>query len=197
MITVNTFFEKISYKEIVASLVDVMAANFEEFSADHARFNETISLLENELGEGGSPSVSDEIDAICQQIGSILLFSCFLGLKANLDHFINPICRTFLDVDSDIYLREDVVKRLPDYQNAQNMQEKFYAGLSPAQKDKYVNIIAYISHLETIGPKLAHYYGYVLGNQFFPHVIPGYVADYQLTLQYRHMLEEYFGIRIN
>ena len=196
MISVNTFIEKTSYKEIVASLVDVMAANFEEFAADQVRFNETISLLKNELGEGISPSVSDEIDAISQQIGSSLLFSCFLGLKANLDHFVDPICRTFLDVDSDIYLREDVAGQLPDYQNALRMQEKFYAVLSPAQKDKYVNIIAYITHLETVGPKLAHYYGYVLGNQLFPHMIPGYVVDYQLTLQYRRMLEEYLGTRI-
>lgn len=196
MISVNTFFEKISYKEIVASLVDAMTANFEEFAADQARFNETITLLENELGEGISPSVSDETDAICQQIGSSLLFSCFLGLKANLDHFIDPICRTFLDVDPDIYLREDIAEQLPDYKNALRVQEKFYTVLSPAQKDKYVNIIAYISHLETVGPKLAHYYGYVLGNQLFPRVIPGYVSDYQLTLEYRRMLEKYFEIRI-
>lgn len=197
MISVNTHFEKISYKEIVASFVDVIAAHFEEFAEDQARFNETITLLENELGEGGTPSVSDEIDAIYQQIGTCLLFSCYLGLKANLDHFIDPVCRTFLDVDPDIYLREDVVQQLPDYQNALRVQEQFYAGRSSAQKDKYENIIAYISHLETVGPKLAHYYGYVLGNQFFPHVIPGYISDAQLTLQYRSMLEEYFGIRIN
>ena len=55
---------------------------------------------------------------------------------------------------------------------------------------------AEISHLETVGPKLAHYYGYVLGNQLFPHVIPGYVADPQLTLRYRHTLEAYFGVHI-
>lgn len=96
MISVNTFIEKTSYKEIVASLVDVMAANFEEFAADQVRFNETISLLKNELGEGISPSVSDEIDAISQQIGSSLLFSCFLGIKANLDHFIDPISSIFI-----------------------------------------------------------------------------------------------------
>ncbi len=197
MISVNTFFEKISYKEIVGALVDVMAANFEEFAADQARFNETITLLENELGEGGSPSVSDEIDAIYQQIGSSILFSCFLGLKANLDHFIDPICRTFLDVDPDIYLREDVAEQLPDYHNALRVQEKFYAILSPAQKDKYENIIAYISHLKTVGPKLAHYYGYVLGNQFFPHVILGYVEDLPLTLRYRRTLKEFLGVSIN
>ena len=197
MISVNTFFETISYKEIVAPLLDIMAANFKEFAADQARFNETITLLENELGEGTSPSVSDEVDAICQQIGSCLLFSCFLGLKANLDHFIDPIGRTFLDVDLDVYLREDIAEQMPDYKSAQRVLEKFYAILSPAQKDKYENIIAYISHLKTVGPKLAHYYGYVLGNQVFPHVILGYVEDLPLTLRYRHMLKEYLGVRID
>lgn len=50
MISVKTFFEKISYREIVASLVDVMATNFEDFIADQARFNKAITLLAKELG---------------------------------------------------------------------------------------------------------------------------------------------------
>lgn len=197
MISVETFFEKISYKEIVAALVSVMAENFEDFAADQIRFNETIALLENELGEDAAPSVSDMVDSIHQQIGSCLLFSCFLGLKANLDHFVDPIGRTFLDVDPETYLREDIAKHFPDYQNAVRVQEQFYATLSPEQKDKDEDITTYISHLETVGPKLAHYYGYMLGNQLFPRVIPGYIADSQLTLQYRHMLEEFFCICIN
>ena len=196
MISVNTFLRKISYKEIVAALVSVMAENFEDFAADQIRFNETIALLENELGEDAAPSVSDMVDSIHQQIGSCLLFSCFLGLKANLDHFVDPIGRTFLDVDPETYLREDVAKQFPDYQRAEHVQEEFYAVLSPEQKDKYEDISTYISHLETVGPKLAHYYGYVLGNQLFPHVIPGYVADMQLALQYRYRLEKYMTISI-
>lgn len=196
MITVNTFFERISYKEIAASVVDVMAANFEEFAADQARFHETIASLEAVLGEGAAPSVSDLVESIYQQVGSSLLFSCFLGFKANLDHFIDPIGRTFLDADPEVYLREDVAKHFPDYQNAVRVQEQFYAALSPEQKDKHEDISTYISHLETVGPKLAHYYGYVLGNQLFPRVIPGYVADPQLTLRYQHMLKNYLGVRI-
>ena len=190
--------EKINYKEIVAKLVDFMAANSEEFVADQASFNETISVLEAELGQCTSPSVTDLVNAIDQQIGSTLLFSCFLGIKANLDHFIDPVSCTFLDVDPEIYLRENVAKQLPDYQSSQHTQEQFYATLSPAQKEKYEeDIITYICHLETIGPKLAHYYGYELGNQLFPHIIPGHVEDLHLTLQYRHMLEEYLGISLN
>ena len=196
MISASTLFEKISYKEIVASLVEVMAANFEDFSADQARFNKTISILENELQNTTAPSVKGVVDAIDRQIGSSLLFSFFLGLKANLDHFIDPVGRTFLDVDTETYLREDVATRLPDYQNAQLVQEQFYAVLSPSQQDRYGDIIAYISHLETVGPKLAHYHGYMLGNQLFPRIIPGYSEDLHLTFQYQHMLGNYLGVII-
>ena len=197
MISLNTFFEKISYQKIVAPLVDVMTTHFKEFAGARIRFNETVALLEYELEEGRTPSVSDAVDAIYQQIGSSILFSCYQGLKANLNHFIDPISRTFLDVDPDIYLREDVAGQITDYQNALRVQEKFYAALSPLQKDKYESITAYVSYLETLGPKLAHYYGYILGNQLFPHIIPGYIVDYPLTLRYRHMLEQYLGVSIN
>lgn len=196
MLSVNKFFEKVSYKEIVAPIAEVMAEDFKDFAADQIRFKETISWFETELEKGTSPSVTEVIDAIDQRIGSVVLFSYFLGLKANWDHFIDPIGRTFLDVDADVYLREDVARRLPDYQNAERVQEQLYATLSPAQRDRYEDITAYICHLETVGPKLAHYYGYMLGNQLFPHIIPGYGADTQLTLRYRHMLEDYLGITL-
>ena len=79
----NKLLAQISYKEIVASLVDVMAANFEEFAVEHTNFKETIALLESQLERASSPTVSEELNAINQQIGSCLVFSCFLGLKAN------------------------------------------------------------------------------------------------------------------
>ena len=170
-----------------------MAKNFDDFAVDQTRFKGTISWLEKELETGASPSVTALMDSIDQQIGSTILFSYFLGLKANWDHFIDPIGRTFLDVDAETYLREDIAKQLPDYQSALCVQEQFYAVLSPTQQDYYENIIAYISHLETVGPKLAHYYGYMCGNQLFPHIIPGYDTDVLFTTKYRYMLEDYFG----
>ena len=197
MLSVNNFFEKISYKEMVASLAEVMASNFEDFAADQARFKETLSWLEKKLAKVTDPSVEKLVNSIDQRIGSILIFSYFLGLKANWDHFIDPIGRTFLDVDTEVYLREDIARRLPDYQNAQHTQEQFYTALSPAQQNRYEDITAYICHLETVGPKLAHYYGYLLGNQLFPRIIPGYGEDTPFTFQYRNILENYLGIRIN
>ena len=197
MLSVNKFFEEVSYKEMVSSLAEVMAENFDDFTADQARYKETLSWLEQTLLEGTAPSVEKLVNSIDQQIGSTILFSYFLGLKANWDHYIDPIARTFLDVDTEVYLREDMVKRLPDYQNAHRTQEQFYTSLSPVQQERYEDITSYICHLETVGPKLAHYYGYLLGNQLFPRIIPGYGEDTPFTFQYRNILENYLGIRIN
>ncbi len=196
MLSANKFFEEVSYKEMVTSLVKVMASNFEDFAADQARFNQTLSWLGKKLAKSTAPSVEKLVDSIDRQIGSTILFSYFLGLTANWDHFIDPIDRTFLDVDTEVYLREDIARRLPDYQNAQRTQEQFYASLTPTQQDRYEDITVYISHLETVGPKLAHYYGYLLGNQLFPRIIPCYSEDTQLTLRYKHMLDHYLGVSI-
>jgi len=196
MLSANKFFEEVSYKEMVSSLAEVMASNFEDFAADQARYKETLSWLEQTLPDGTAPSVEKLVNAIDQQIGSTILFSYFLGLKANWDHYIDPIARTFLDVDAETYLREDMSKRLPDYQNALRVQERFYAALTPVQQERYEDITAYICHLETVGPKLAHYCGYILGNWLFLRIVPGYGKDMPFTFQYRNMLENYFGISI-
>ena len=140
MLSVNKFFEEVSYKEIVSFLVEMMSSNFEDFATDQARYKETLSWLEQTLPEGTTSSVEKLVNAIDQQIDSTILFSYFLGLKANLDHFIDPIGRTFLDVDTEVYLREDIARQLPDYQNAQRTQVQFYASLTPVQQERYEGI---------------------------------------------------------
>ena len=45
--------------------------------------------------------------------------------------------------------------------------------------------------------KLAHYYGYLAGNELLYFLIPGYHADTVLDIRYSHMLEQYFGRSLN
>ena len=45
--------------------------------------------------------------------------------------------------------------------------------------------------------KLAHYYGYLMGNELLLHCIPGYHSDRVLDIQYTRMLEQYFGRRLS
>lgn len=196
MITTQTVLDLLTGKGIVDALTAVMAENFEDFAEEQKRYLNTMNTLEEELGNNISPSVQDEMRAIQQQTASDLLFSGLLGLKANLDNFINPIARNFLDVDFEIYLREDTAHRLPEYKHAEQVRDRFYSSLSPEQKDQYENVITYVSHLETVGPKLAHYYGYLLGNEILYRVVPGYHPDAVLTIQYSSMLEKYLGKKV-
>ena len=116
------FREHLTVHHIAQAFIRWVIEEDEEFSADYQRYIVAMKILREELGD----SVTDEIDAIEQQCVSDLLFSGFLGLKANLDNFKNPIARNFLDVDFEVYLREEVAHRLPKYEQAQKSREQFY-----------------------------------------------------------------------
>ena len=51
--------------------------------------------------------------------------------------------------------------------------------------------------MECAGNKLAHYYGYLMGNELLANCIPGYHPDMVLDIKYTHMIEDYFGKRIS
>lgn len=189
MLTTQTILEQLTGSHIVDALVKAMMVCCEDFAEDRQRYIAAMDMLRKELGE----EAANEMDAIERQSASDLLFSGLLGLKANLDNFIDPVARNFLEVDSEVYLREETAHRLPEYERAQEVRNRFYALLSPSQRKIYEDVIPYTSHLETAGPKLAHYYGYILGNILLPRVVPGYHSDPVLTMQYTEMLEKHFG----
>lgn len=193
MLTMQTILEQLTGRHIVEAFVQQMAEKSEGFAADRQRYIDAMDVLQKELGD----AVLEERDAIERQLASDLLFSGFLGLKANLNNFIDPIARNFLDVDFDVYLREEMAHRLPEYERAEKSRDRFYSLLSPVQQKIYEDVLTYTSYLETVGPKLAHYYGYLLGNELLPRIVPGYHKDSILTARYTTMLENYFGIRLD
>ena len=189
MLSGKTIKEHLTSHSIAQAFIRWLKEESEEFSADHQRYIDAMKALSEELGD----AVTEEINAIEHQCASNLLFSGFLGLKANLDNFQNPVARNFLDVDFEIYLREEVAHRLPEYEQAQKKREQFYSQLTLTQRETYEDISTYTSHLETVGPKLAHYFGYLLGNELLPRIIPGYCVDSVLTLRYNAVLGKYMG----
>lgn len=180
-------------KKIVQEFTLILGEHFGSFADVHKRYLAAADALRKELGADGSPSVDDMLDAIDKQTASNLLFSGALGLKSNMDHFMDPMARTVLDVDFPVFLREATALRLPEYVRAQETIDAFSSSLTPAQKEVFEDVIAYIAFLETTGPKLAHYYGYILGNDILPYTVPGYHQDDVLTMHYSAMLRKYFG----
>ena len=190
MITAKTLLKQLTGKDIYESLIHFMTEEFADFAAIRKRYEHAMDILRTKLG---GKIVTDTTEAIRQPTVSTLLFCGCLGIKANLDNFLNPLARNFLDVDSEIYLREETAHRLPEYMHAQVILEQFYALVSPSYQAQYEDVVAYTSYLETVAPKLAHYYGYLLGNDLLPRIIPGYHTDAVLNARYRMMLRVYFG----
>ena len=194
MVTTQKILEQLTGKQIVRELEAYLEEGFESFPAVHSRYINAIEQLRKELGATVSPSVDDLMEAIDKQTASNLLFSGALGMKSNLDHFIDPMARTVLDVDFPVFLREETVMRLPAYVKAQETIDAFFRLLTPTQTDLFEGIVEYISYMETTGPKLAHYYGYILGNDILHNLVPGYHADEVLTIRYRDMLKKYLSL---
>ena len=178
-------------KESIDSLVKNLIASSPDFAEEHRQFEEAISFFRTALSKETSLSVDDLLDAIRRYIASQFIFAGYLGFHENIDHFLNPVARTFTEVDPEIYLRERVSRTLPEYVSAKAYIDIFRSLLSSEQQPVFENITIYISHLETIIPKIAHYEGFLLGNDLLRYVLPGYFPDSQLTARYSLLLKEY------
>ena len=192
----NTMFECFKKETMLFELIAFMERNCEGFAESRSNYNECLNMLRKELGDNATVSVDEFDAAIHDAICSDLGHSAYLGIKANLDYFENPIANNFLDVDPEIYLREGTAHRLPAYERAYAKVNAFYEQLSSELKEATHAVTDYESHIETVGPKFAHFWAFKKANSFFPKVIPGYCASTPFTYAYEHMFAKYMGISI-
>lgn len=190
----RTFLNLLDKHTMMDFLIAMVEESFQDFPGIQQGYIQAMETLQNSIGES---AVHKEKEAICQQIASIVLFSGVLGLQANYHYFSDPVGGNFLNADPEVYLRENIAKHLPEYAAAQQSRSEFYSQLDAAQREIYQSVVEYTSYLETVGPKLAHYFGYLLGNGLLQRVVPGYQPDLAFTLQYCIKLEGYFGRQID
>ena len=176
-------------REGADAFVESLIAASEDFAEDHRQFEEAIAHFKSTLPEDTSPSADDLCDAIRRQITAQVIFAGYLGFQANVDHFLNPVARTFMDVEPEVYLRERVARTLPEYASAQSIIDRFREQLPPEAQEMFESVAVYIAHLETVVPKIAHYEGFLLGNRLLPYVLPGYQPDRLMTAYYDQMQE--------
>lgn len=191
-----TMFECFKKENMLFELIAFMERNTEGFAESRKNYYDCLNMLRKELGENPSVNVDEFDAALHDAICSDLVYSAYLGFKANLDYFENPLANNFLNIDPEIYLREGTAHRLPAYERAYAKMETFYTQLSPELKEATDAVTDYESHLETTGPKLAHFWAFKKANSFFPSVIPGYCAPMPFTYAYEHTLAKYMGITI-
>ena len=200
MISKMHVMESLIGKPVVDALIQTLYNQSDDFEDIHQAYLATIERLHNDLGPDAKRSIQKYATAVDQMCASNLYHAGVQGLKMNYDHFVNPMIPncTWPQVDFDDYLRPHIADSLPLYETAYKYKEQFEKSLPDELKEVVTDaVISYESALECSGMKLAHYYGYLMGNELLLHCIPGYHSDRVLDIQYTRMLEQYFGRRLS
>lgn len=195
MITRNTILESVVGKGIVDALVKTLYNQIVDFPDIHRTYLEAIEKLHTTLGPAAKHSIEKYVVAIEQKCASHLYYAGLQGLKMNYDHFLNPMAPncTWDQVDYDDYIRLHTAYSLPLYEVASRYTSSFEKTWSEELEEVHEAIISYETVFECSGMKLAHFYGYLAGNDLLYYAIPGYYPDLCLDIRYQHMLEDYFG----
>ena len=199
MISKTQFMDSLIGKPVVDALIQTLYNQMEDFPSIYQAYLDAIEKLHAELGPEAKNEIKKYITAIEQMCASNLYYAGTQGLKMNYDHFVNPMMPncTWPQVDYDDYLRPHIAELLPLYQSAYRFKEKFEKQLPKNLEGVIEAITSFESALECGGIKLAHYYGYLMGNELLYHCVPGYYPDMVLDLRYTQMLEQYFGRKLS
>lgn len=195
MITKMQFMNGLVGKPVVDAMVKTLYNQSDDFPAIYQAYLDAIEKLHAVLGPEAKHEICKYITAVEQICASNIYYAGTQGLKMNYDHFINPMTPncTWPQVDYDDYLRPHMADLLPLYETASRFIRKFEEQL-PDELDEVVEAIsAFEVAMECSGMKLAHYYGYLMGNELLHHCIPGYHPDSVLDIKYTHIVEKYFG----
>ena len=198
MHTVKSLMNQFTSPEVVLQNVsNALRQIAPDFVTEERQYYESIGVLKDTLGASMKPSVDEYIAAIEEEISAELVYVAWLGFQQNIECFNNPINTMFLKMDYEDFHRERRMATLPQVQHALKTINAFHDVLrtcSGFNHELTEGITSYITYLETVGYKLAHYFGFIFADQFLEHVIPGYRNDTVTTMQYERELEDYLGL---
>lgn len=125
-----------------------------------------------------------------------LLSLCWSGFLLNYLCFANPANALILNEDFDFLLQEHRLNALPSSKKAAQFEEKLLPLIPRDQWDILEPVTEYFSYLQTVGYKLAHYYGYHLADHLLQYFLPGYVADTAVSIKYQRKIKDYLAIKV-
>lgn len=135
-----------------------------------------------------------------QEFAMELIYIGWQGFQMNLDIFLNPVNALLLTGDFEDLYHECRLGTIPTAGKAREVQTAFYSALKglPEETANLIDgVTEFYSYLQTVGYKIAHYFGFRLADLFLPYVIPGYSSSQAKTLQYAEELERFMQIRLD
>lgn len=200
MYTVKSVMTQLTDPRVVLKNVgDILREIDPEFGQEEQQYNAAVATLREAVGDSISPSATEYIAAKEQEICAELIYVAWLGFQQNLECFQNPVNAMFLKMDYEDFHREQRMHTLPGVKKVMKTINAFHEVMRtlPEEKQNLTDGISeFMCYLETTGYKLAHYFGFILADEFLPHVIPGYCSDSCTTLLYERDLREYLQLNL-
>ena len=191
--TLENMKELMMGKTVLNDLIDVLREKDEAFELAEERYQKATQVLRQMLSPESSPSLEEYLTACESDVIAGVVYAGYLGFRVNLENFHHPIGINFVHLDTIDYLKGHLFGHYPQSQSCAQIREAFREELPEDLRQLYEDIRDYFTHLECAGPKLAHYAGYVIGNQLLPWVEPGYRADEVQTRAFALETERYMG----
>lgn len=182
-------------KSILRSLRGTLMQIDPEFPEVEKEYTVSSEALENAMG---SQAVRPYLDAREEFFARALIFIGWQGFRRGMD-----ASRETADAGSPDYEelhRERCLGALRSTEKARKVQESFTELLRQQPEEVSAltwGINAFYAYLETVGYKLAHYFGFRLAGQFLPYVVPGCTEDLVSAIRYKRDLEEYLHIDLS
>lgn len=193
MKTVKQITEQITSRAILEAMADLFRENVKDFANDEERMLSAVAILKTQLPANFSPSVDECITAHESDVLSRIVYAGYNGFQINRDNFHAPYGIDFTRWEFFDIAKEHIIGRFPVNLEANSIIENFHKDL-PEELQVYRTYISeYFTHFECTGPKIAHYAGYMIGNELLPWLVPGYQMDPAQTMRYSHNIEEYCG----
>ena len=176
---------------IVERMFDYIDAWCEDFKEVKTRAE---SAVDDMLASIGSEAVNALITALKQQVASDIRFATSQGIKANLSEFRNPSNIVILNCGLEHYIQESIMLNQPARKDAEKVVAEIIREYEIADMECFASITEFHTYLETVCPKLAHFYGYITANKILALTEPGYTPNLIQTMKYTREMKKYFGI---
>lgn len=201
MYTVKSILTQVTDSELVfQNVMETLRTVDPSFEEEHRQYLHSVDTLMNSLRTEDSTKVMGYIAAKEKAFCSEMIYIAWLGFQQNIACFRNPINTEFLKLDYETIHRENSFQSLPNILSALSAINDFDCSLRSLPDDIQniaMGITDFFSYLETVGYKLAHYFGFVFADRFLGHIIPGYTPDSATTTQYAMMLQEYLDFNLS
>ena len=201
MYTVKSILTQVTDSELVfQNVMETLRTVDPSFEDEHRQYLHSVDTLMNSLRTEDSTKVMGYIAAKEKAFCSEMIYIAWLGFQQNIACFRNPINTEFLKLDYETIHRENSFQSLPNILSALSAINDFDCSLRSLPDDIQniaMGITDFFSYLETVGFKLAHYFGFAFADRFLGHIIPGYTPDSATTTQYAMMLQEYLDFNLS